>query len=121
MGSAGVILLVVVILAVAILAWGAVCRRCSILVAPVALGVAGLAAMGSYYAFTETQSMSSGMGYAVAAAELHHHGAGAQVRLGKPDLQPPKHVLHQHVFLGGDRAGVAVVVEDGLHHVELGV
>ena len=67
MGSAGVILLVVVILAVAILAWGAVTKRRSIVVALVALGVAGLAALLSYYALVASQSVPWALGYGVAA------------------------------------------------------
>ena len=52
---------------VAVLVWGAVTRKRSIAVAIVAVGVTGLAAMGSYYAFMESHSMSWALGYVVAA------------------------------------------------------
>ncbi len=63
MGSAGVILLVVVVLAVAVLVWGAITKRRSIAVALVTLGVAGLAALLSYYALVESQSVPWALGY----------------------------------------------------------
>jgi hypothetical protein len=67
MGTAGVMILVVVILAVAILVWGAVTRKRSFAVALVALAVAGLAALLSYYALVESQSVAWALGYGVAA------------------------------------------------------
>lgn len=53
----------IIFLALAVLAWGAVTKRRSIFVALVALGVAGLAALLSYYALVESQSVPWALGY----------------------------------------------------------
>jgi len=67
MGPTAAIIFLAAVLAVAVVAWGAVTRRRSIAVALVALGVAGLAALLSYYAMVESQSVSWALGYGVAA------------------------------------------------------
>jgi len=67
MGPATAIIFLAAVLAVAVVAWGAVTRRRSIAVALVALGVAGLAALLSYYALVESQSAPWALGYGVVA------------------------------------------------------
>ena len=67
MGPAAAIIFLAAVLAVSVVAWGAVTRKRSIAVALVALGVAGLAALLSYYALVESQSVPWALGYGVAA------------------------------------------------------
>lgn len=85
MGPATAIIFLAAVLAATVVAWGAVARRRSIAVALVALGVAGLAALLSYYALVESQSAPWALGYGVAAvlstAVCGRHLAG---RLLKP-------------------------------------
>jgi uncharacterized membrane protein (DUF441 family) len=51
----------------AALVWGLFGKKRSIVLALVALVVAGLAALGSYYSLVETQSTPWALGYAAAA------------------------------------------------------
>lgn len=80
MGPAAAIIFLAAVLAVAVVAWGTVTRRRSIAIALVALGVAGLAALLSYYALVESQSVPWALGYGVvavlSAAVCGRHVAG---------------------------------------------
>jgi hypothetical protein len=84
MGPSTAIIFLAAVLAVAVVAWGGVTRRRSIVVALVALGVAGLAALLSYYALVESQSVPWAVGYGVAAvlsaAVCRRHLAGRLVK-----------------------------------------
>ncbi len=61
------IVLLTAILAVAVTGWGAFTERRSVTVAVVALAVAGLGGLLSYYACVETQSMPWTVGYGAVA------------------------------------------------------
>lgn len=80
MGPAAAVILLAVLLAILVVIWGAVSKRRSIAVALVALSVAGLAALGSYYAAVESQSVPWALGYgavglfSAAVAGRHLHG-----------------------------------------------
>jgi Cu/Ag efflux pump CusA len=78
------IVLLTAILAVAVTVWGAFTKRRSVAVAIVALAVAGLGGLLSYYACVETQSIPWAVGYgAVAiasAAVAARHLLGKKVR-----------------------------------------
>lgn len=65
MGSQGAAILIGVIVALAVVAWGAVRSRPSIAVAAVAVIVALLAAGCCWYAYSESQSLPWTIGYGV--------------------------------------------------------
>lgn len=67
MGLEGIVIVVFILLAIAAVVWGLFAKKRSLAVALIALAVAGLAALGSYYSFAETHSMPWTLGYAAAA------------------------------------------------------
>ncbi len=67
MGPVTAVILLSVLLVVGIVAWGAVTRKRSIVIALVALAVAGLATLLSYYSLVESKSVPWAMGYGVTA------------------------------------------------------
>jgi hypothetical protein len=67
MGIEGIVVAVFALLALAALVWGMFGKKRSLVVAFIALAVVGLAALGSYYSFVETQSTPWALGYAGAA------------------------------------------------------
>lgn len=67
MGFPTAAILLVVLLAMAVVAWGALAARRSSVVSVVALAVAGLAGLLSYYSAVETQSMAWVAGYGAVA------------------------------------------------------
>jgi hypothetical protein len=67
MGPTGIVILLAAIAALGVVVWGAFSRTRSLAVAAIALGVAGLAALLSFYALVETQSAGWAVGYGLAA------------------------------------------------------
>jgi len=67
MGTAGLIITVVAILAFVTVGWAAVTSKRSIAAALVALAVACMAAFLAYYALVESQSVPWALGYGTAA------------------------------------------------------
>ena len=67
MGIEGIGIAMLILLGLAALVWGMFGKKRSLIVAFVALAMAGLAALGSYYSFLETQSMPWTLGYAAVA------------------------------------------------------
>jgi len=67
MGFAATVVLVGVVVALAVVAWGTFAKKRYIAVALVALAVTGLAALLGYYSAVETQSMAWAIGYGVVA------------------------------------------------------
>jgi len=61
------IVLLTAVLALAVTVWGAFTERRSVAVAVIALAVAGLGGLLSFYACVETQSMPWAVGYGLAA------------------------------------------------------
>ena len=67
MGIEGIVVAVFILLGLAALVWGMFGKKRSLVVAFVALAMAGVAALGSYYALVETQSTPWALGYAAVA------------------------------------------------------
>ncbi len=82
MGSYGAFIFLAVIVALAVVAWGAFTARRSIAIAVVAMAVTVLAAGCGWYAFAESQSLPWTIGYGVVA--LLSAGVGIKHSVGSP-------------------------------------